>query len=411
MYLAYPVIPCVSAVTAVNAVCFMGCFLVLGMELGFYLSYVLGVHIWLGIFVCGMLTHKLFELNQRGKPVQRQAGRRWFVITDSISLLLLGTLIFQSLTAKDQQEVFGHLKTFASGCQVAADCNRPDCQGWKEFGCDEDRKQCWRKAEEALCAGKEDLSPLRNGVCYDSHYYENCSEKPEVETNVDFASYPVNVIFGMVWSRPLRFCTPVLCLWVYGLARGRGFTARLMGSNFMVKYLSPAAYPMYLFHFPIGQYMVLIKRAMHAETMPPGALLPMEWWEFFIFVGLTTALSGLAMQYLNGPATALFEKWFDKIYCCCSCICGPPNSPSETQPTLLTVVEVISGLTGSDVDGTTRLMEAGLDSFGASSLVGRLRAAFPSVHLVNSDIYRLQTVGELASHIDQQIAAASTTVT
>jgi len=240
--------------------------------------------------------------------------------------------------------------------------------------------------EEAKCVGKKDHSPLHRGECYEGNYYESCFS--ESNANANYMDYPVNVIMGMMWSRPIRLCTPVLCLWIYGLARGGGFTAYFLGSNIMVKYLSPAAYPMYLFHFPLGQYIVLIKRAMHAESQPL-ALLPMESWEFFCLAGLTTVLSVFAMQHLNGPATAVFERSFDLIYCCCCCICGPPKSPSEKQPTLLTIEEVISGLTGADVDGITILQEAGLDSFGASALVGRLKAAFPGMRLSTSDIYQL----------------------
>merc|ERR1719401_1331695 len=44
-----------------------------------------------------------------------------------------------------------------------------------------------------------------------------------------------------------KFVDFALCFWIYGLAVGKGFTAKILGSNFMVQYLSPAAYSVYLF--------------------------------------------------------------------------------------------------------------------------------------------------------------------
>ena len=70
-----------------------------------------------------------------------------------------------------------------------------------------------------------------------------------------------------------RILVPVGSLWFWGLAVGRGYTAKLFSLSIIVEWLAPASYNMFLFHQPISEWYYLITRG--------------EWWayprEFFWF--------------------------------------------------------------------------------------------------------------------------------
>ena len=74
--------------------------------------------------------------------------------------------------------------------------------------------------------------------------------------------------------------------------------------------------------------------------------------------------------------------------------------------TLETVVRAISDLSGAEVDGSTKLTHCGLDSFGASSLVGLLRARIPGLRLQAKHVYNIETVQELVGLIDEMVGTS-----
>merc|ERR1711865_247128 len=101
--------------------------------------------------------------------------------------------------------------------------------------------------------------------------------------------------------------------------------------------------------------------------------------EVLLFVPLLTALALLVAHVLNSHATVVFINLFDYLYCCCPCICGVQGRLADEggQNALFTILDVVSGLTGADVDGATLISQLGLDSFGASALMGILGSRLP----------------------------------
>jgi acyl carrier protein len=180
--------------------------------------------------------------------------------------------------------------------------------------------------------------------------------------------------------------------------------------------MAPAAYPLYLFHFPLAQYWVLLREELNIETnaldrsdynpADPNAFsyFPLAWWEFLLFVPLATALALFVAHVLNARVTAMFMNNFNTLYSCCSCVCGSQEGSlveAGAQNALFTILDVVSGLTGADADGTTPITQLGLDSFGASALVGILRSRVPDVPIKVADVYALETVGDIASLIER----------
>merc|ERR1712060_411492 len=144
-----------------------------------------------------------------------------------------------------------------------------------------------------------------------------------------------------------------LCLWLYGLATGKGVTARIFGYKF--------------------------------TRSNPELLTAMPWWQFLIFIPVATGFSYIIAVYVNEHITKWYEKVFNYVYCCCPCCCSGvgcnDNSIEEIKDTLVTIHECINDLTGADADATTPLSMIGLDSFGAGALVGVVVGKIPGVRL------------------------------
>lgn len=99
-----------------------------------------------------------------------------------------------------------------------------------------------------------------------------------------------------------RLVAPLTTLWVFALSTGQGCTAKVLRDKFLINSLSPNTYSCFLFHQMVAQVYFAITR--------PGSFwnfwsyrenfywfspqpLPVEWYEFFLLVGLTTYFSHL----------------------------------------------------------------------------------------------------------------------
>jgi hypothetical protein len=196
---------------------------------------------------------------------------------------------------------------------------------------------------------------------------------------------------GGVLSRPGRLSMAALSVWIYALATGQGFVARCLRNGFLLKYLAPASYAMFLFHLPLAAYLIILFPSLSPNPGPLG-----HWWLYFVVASLTVPVAMLAQHVLNGPLTMCFLR------CLVSCgCCGGRAAPGKEETTLGRVVQCIHGLSGADVDGSWLLADCGLDSFGTAALLGVLKARIPDVRLTAIQIYQLETVGELAEKIDE----------
>ena len=191
-----------------------------------------------------------------------------------------------------------------------------------------------------------------------------------------------------------------LLVWIYALATGQGLVARCLRSGFLLKYLAPASYAMFLFHFPLAVYVCLLfpsANVWYEDTQRNGVYIGLgHWWLYFAIAPLTVLVAMLAQHVLNDPLTAGFLRCLESCGCC-----GGSAAPGTEETTLGCVVQCIHGLSGAEVDGGWLLADCGLDSFGTAALLGVLRARIPDVRLTAVQIYQLETVGELAERIDR----------
>ena len=204
-----------------------------------------------------------------------------------------------------------------------------------------------------------------------------------------------------------RIGSPLILLWLYGMAYGRGLTVRIMNSK-ILQALAPLSYTVYLLHIPIARYYWLATRGFVAE----------EWWnklgDFPMPIALEEVLfilcASVALGYfIDRKVIPHVMPWTVKvgIKVCniVSCLLGCSTTVERANnggSTMIQVKRLVKALSGLDVTRDSNLHDLGLDSLGATAFLGNLRA---SVRAANSLTLRqmnnFRNVGELVDYLDE----------
>lgn len=102
-----------------------------------------------------------------------------------------------------------------------------------------------------------------------------------------------------------QIAMPLSCFWTYGMAVGEGYSAKIMANNFLVAWLAPAGYGMFLFQQPIGQLYFLITRPGSIWMTPKIILwfspipLPVPFWEFWPVIVIVILFSIFVVPYIT----------------------------------------------------------------------------------------------------------------
>jgi hypothetical protein len=170
-----------------------------------------------------------------------------------------------------------------------------------------------------------------------------------------------------------QILSPVACLWCYGLAVGRGYTAYAMRVDLMVNYLAPAGYGMFLFQQTIGQIYYVITREGAVWLTPKIILwfspipLPVPFWEFWVVVTLTI----LASVYVVPLITQLVSPiTYNMLVLGGIGAVAPASGDGEegeilritNEELVLLAVETITGLQDADPDLELRYALGSMDA-------------------------------------------------
>jgi len=199
---------------------------------------------------------------------------------------------------------------------------------------------------------------------------------------------------------------PIVALWVYGLAVGEGATTKVLSRPLLADRLSPLCFGVYLIHFPLAWCWFWI---FHGYEFRPWyrwishRTLPFAAWELPPFLAICFAGSWAVNEYVVAPwmprALRLTRVLMHTALRLCR-IRVPETS--EGGDTLQIVLVELRRLTGTSVRPDTSLATTGLDSFGASALLGVLRSSFPQASSLRpASLSELGTVAALASFLEQ----------
>jgi hypothetical protein len=218
----------------------------------------------------------------------------------------------------------------------------------------------------------------------------------------------VNRIWDASYAR--MFC-PLTTLWVFALSTGRGYTARLFRKPFLSETLAPHAYNCFLFHQMVAQWYFAATRPgefwnwwQYRKTMywfSPQPC-PVEWYEYFLVVGLVVAWSNIMFGF--EPVVTTVLNWVLNLFR--SQTDDHPAGDGEEEMSLEVLKDIIEGMTGIEPESDYTLEECGLASIGMPALVALLNKNFSkgnrqvTVTIAASDLVAAETIADMAAVID-----------
>jgi len=212
-----------------------------------------------------------------------------------------------------------------------------------------------------------------------------------------------------------RAYLPLMVLWLYAMAVGRGLTCFVFSRPLFVDTLAPASYNVYLFHQWVGQLYYLATRhewwsywrfRKDFFWFSPQPV-PVAWHEYF-FVLLLTTWWALLMSRVNPWLVSHWEAGRRALVRRCL---GEPTSDGASHggTTLEVVLREIEALTGAPIEPDWTLAECGLASVAAPVLRSRLVAAVPGVNVALEDLVEVDTIAGLAELLDERRQQAGAT--
>ena len=302
-----------------------------------------------------------------------QNPRVWGVIADIVSLIFIG---FEVLTA------------LSSGCSYME--------------------------EEDFMEMRPGVPIPEEGYSYDNKDYVYACDL----TYDEFTEYVHDPSMPMItrtveiigWGRA---GTPLVLLWIYALAHGQGLTARFFHLK-PIQWLSPLAYPLYLLHIPLARYYWIATRGLEAEPWwETGISAPVEWFEVWLILALCLVLGFVldrtVVAFLTRYTVTLGVKVCQWVSKCCFCCCRNKNAmvqddanDSTEWSNLQHVEAMVKRITGNqNVSRSTHLRDLGLDSLGATALLGTLRVSVPIARKITlQQLVSFETVGDLVDALD-----------
>jgi len=195
-----------------------------------------------------------------------------------------------------------------------------------------------------------------------------------------------------------RLMLPILSLYLYGLAVGKGITARICSCKFLVQKLAPSSYSIYLLHQPVFEWYSLAttgnwwSRQKRFAWFSPDPI-ECDWQDALIIIALTVAFSMVVTEVTN---RYLMGKWLAFVR---HITCRRRSGGAGTSMEL--VMAALEDLTGLQPAACDRLQDTGLASLGISVLISTLSAMDQQVKALNpAKLMGCDTVQDLVDILD-----------
>ncbi|CAB9499627.1 7a-methyl-1,5-dioxo-octahydro-1H-inden-4-yl [Seminavis robusta] len=194
----------------------------------------------------------------------------------------------------------------------------------------------------------------------------------------------------------LRTIAPLLLFWIAAMGFGNGYTAKFFSSRIMTR-LAPLGYPVYLLHMGTARYYWIATRGWVKQ----------DWWELGGEIPFPVQCISLGVRVCSFVSK------------CVKCITCQKAQEQELEnddsfdgqikvSTYNQVKTMVRGLTGVDVNRSIKLKYLGLDSLGATALLGMLRASVPAAkNLTIQQLQECETVGCLSDFLDESSSLIS----
>jgi len=240
---------------------------------------------------------------------------------------------------------------------------------------------------------------------YDGNYVMRPDEGDHFTDNAQ-----VNRLWDNLYGRGFA---PLTTLWIFCLSTGKGVTAKMLSTPFLVKNLSPSSYNCFLFHQIIGQWYYFATRGIFwnwwrfrkTQTWFSPEPCPVEWYEYPYVVMLVVAWS-IFMTQLEPHLLSLFNYLRSRA----RGEIGPSGGPVVEKTTTEVLLKVIEDMTGIEPKQEWGLEDCGLASIGVPVLVGLLNKAYstPGRHVTITvpKLVEAKTIKDVVGIVDLAKEAA-----
>jgi hypothetical protein len=195
-----------------------------------------------------------------------------------------------------------------------------------------------------------------------------------------------------------RLMVPILSVYIYGLAVGRGITARICCNEFLVRKLAPASYSMYLLHQPVFEWYSLATRGQWWSRRKRFAWFspdPVEcdWREAVIIIALTVTFSVVVTELTNRHVMGRWLAFVRFVTC--------RRRSRRVRTSMELVMAALEDLTGMLPSPADRLQDTGLASLGITVLVSTLAAMDQQMKALDlATLLGCETVQDLADAVE-----------
>jgi len=196
-----------------------------------------------------------------------------------------------------------------------------------------------------------------------------------------------------------RVGTPILCLFLYGIATGRGYIASVCATPLFARTLAPTAYGVYLLHQPVyewfyavthGEWWTVSKNYVFFSQDP----VQMGPWETIVVVQLTVMFSFVVTHAINGYVVG---PWLNFV----RFVSGQQRE--RIGNSLQLAIAAVEQVAGVQVNPDDNLQATGVASLGTSVLVSIINSLDHTKKIKVSDVQACVTVRDIACVLEASL--------
>lgn len=203
-----------------------------------------------------------------------------------------------------------------------------------------------------------------------------------------------------------RLISPMTCLWIFGLAVGEGYSAKLLSHPIFSEILGPPFYCVYLFHQMISQWYFYFTRDGEWAAVPKPfywfspVAVPIGVGEFFGLLAIVFVICYVMERYFHPVLVAQTTKFVNQLT-----HSATDRGDNVDQSVTETILKAVSTIVGHSLHLDSHLTHSGLGSLTTIVLVAEIKARYSDLQLSASDVYASETVQDLVNCVEARLAA------
>eukprot|EP01031_Cornospumella_fuschlensis_P026811 gene26811-32395_t len=221
------------------------------------------------------------------------------------------------------------------------------------------------------------------------------------------SAYPQSVVKtpqdARYWASFIsRLIFPMTCLWIFGLAVGEGYSAKLTSHYIFSEVLGPCFYCVYLFHQVISQWYYKATRGSWAAVPKPfywfsPVAVPVGIGEFFAIVFIVIGICYILETYFHPVLLTYTNICINRLF-------PSEKGGSKGDSVADTILRLVSNVVGHELALDSNLVHSGLGSLTTIVLVAEIKGMYADIQISAADVYASTTVQDLVKFVEERVS-------